>query len=236
MYTEDKEVTKYTNEGLQIRPGRAFGRVFISGLLGLLITTLIFCFLLFAVLSLKSLYPPFAQDSVNLYELSDEEIHENYSRMVDYLLQPQPGELTFIKLPMSEDGRIHFADVRALVQGLFKLVLPVLGLALPLAYLLFIKRKDLLALKWSAGFCLLFPLLIGSAMLINFEESFIAFHKLFFRNDYWLFDPVRDPIILYLPSSFFAAMGGLLLILLILAAVLQYVLAHVKGGFRKSRS
>lgn len=214
--------------------GRAFGRVFISGLLGLLFTTLIFCFLLFGVLSLKGLYPPFAQDSVNLYELSDDEIQENYSRMVDYLLQPQPGELTFIKLPMSEEGRIHFADVRALVQGLFKLVLPVLGLALPLAYLLFIKRKDLLALKWSAGFCLLFPLLIGSAMLINFEESFIAFHKLFFRNDYWLFDPVRDPIILYLPSSFFAAMGGLLLLLLVLAAVLQYGLLHVKVGFRKS--
>lgn len=236
MYTEDKEVTKYTNEGLQIRPGRGFGRVFISGLLGLLITTLIFCFLLFGVLSLKSLYPPFAQDSVNLYELSDEEIHENYSRMVDYLLQPQSGELTFIKLPMSEEGRVHFADVRALVQGLFKLVLPALGLALPLAYLLFVKKQDRLALKWSAGICLFFPLLIGSAMLINFEKSFIAFHRLFFHNDFWLFDPARDPIILYLPSSFFAAMGGLLLILLILAAVLQYVLAHVKVGFRKSRS
>ena len=231
MHTED---TKYTDKGLQMLPGRAFGRVFLSGLLGLLISALIFCFLLFGVLSLKGLYPPFAQDSVNLYELSDDEIQENYSRMVDYLLQPQPGELTFIKLPMSEEGRIHFADVRALVQGLFKLVLPVLGLALPLAYLLFIKRKDLLALKWSAGFCLLFPLLIGSAMLINFEESFIAFHRLFFRNDYWLFDPVRDPIILYLPSSFFAAMGGLLLLLLVLAAVLQYGLLHVKVGFRKS--
>lgn len=231
MHRED---TRYTDKGLQMLPGRAFGRVFLSSLLGLLLSALIFCLLLFCVLSLKGLYPPFAQDSVNLYQLSDEEIHENYSRMVDYLLQPQPGELTFTKLPMSEEGRIHFADVRALVQGLFRLTLPALGLALPLAYLLFVKKQDRLALKLSAGFCLFFPLLIGSAMLINFEESFIAFHRLFFRNDFWLFDPARDPIILYLPSSFFAAMGGLLLLLLILAAVLQYVLAQVKGGFRKS--
>ena len=38
---------------------------------------------------------------------------------------------------------------------------------------------------------------------MNWERFFIGFHKLMFSNDYWLFDPARDPVILILPDEFF---------------------------------
>ena len=39
-------------------------------------------------------------------------------------------------------------------------------------------------------------------IVINFEKSFVIFHKLLFSNDYWVFDPEKDPIILMLPEEF----------------------------------
>jgi integral membrane protein (TIGR01906 family) len=33
--------------------------------------------------------------------------------------------------------------------------------------------------------------------------AFVVFHKLLFRNEYWLFDYRTDPVIMVLPDQFF---------------------------------
>ncbi len=48
------------------------------------------------------------------------------------------------------------------------------------------------------------PLLLTVPILLNFEKSFIIFHKLLFRNDYWVFNPNLDPVINILPEEFFS--------------------------------
>ncbi len=48
------------------------------------------------------------------------------------------------------------------------------------------------------------PLLLTVPILLNFEKSFIIFHKLLFRNDYWIFNPDLDPVINILPEEFFS--------------------------------
>ena len=50
----------------------------------------------------------------------------------------------------------------------------------------------------------------------NFSETFIYFHKLFFRNNYWIFDPTTDPIINALPEEFFMIELILIVILLVI--------------------
>lgn len=41
---------------------------------------------------------------------------------------------------------------------------------------------------------------------VNWEAVFIMFHKIMFRNDYWLFDEALDPVITILPDTFFSSM------------------------------
>ena len=40
-------------------------------------------------------------------------------------------------------------------------------------------------------------------IVVNFEGSFVLFHKTMFNNDYWIFDPNLDPVINILPEEFF---------------------------------
>jgi integral membrane protein (TIGR01906 family) len=38
---------------------------------------------------------------------------------------------------------------------------------------------------------------------LAWDRFFVVFHKIFFRNDYWIFDEASDPIIKVLPDEFF---------------------------------
>lgn len=46
-------------------------------------------------------------------------------------------------------------------------------------------------------------IVIAILMLLNFDEFFVIFHEVLFRNSDWLFDPNRDPVINILPEEFF---------------------------------
>ena len=59
------------------------------------------------------------------------------------------------------------------------------------------------------------PVLIGLAALTDWERLFVSFHKVFFSNDYWLFDPATDPVILILPDGFFFQCLAVILVLVI---------------------
>lgn len=52
-------------------------------------------------------------------------------------------------------------------------------------------------------------------------------HKVFFDNDYWLFDPKYDPVITILPDRFFLHCG----ILIVLISVTQSAL--LEWGYRR---
>ena len=54
----------------------------------------------------------------------------------------------------------------------------------------------------------------------------MLFHKLLFNNDYFLFDPSIDFIILMLPESLFALIGMRFAILFIVLNILFIILLH----------
>lgn len=148
-------------------------------------------------------------------KLGEDRILQNYQAMVTYGLKPGfEWELEFQGLPMSAQGRQHFAEVRAVFQLILKTTLVCLPVCLlTLGYLR--RQKIQSPLLWGPMVALLFPALIGLVMLADFSRAFTLFHQLVFRNDYWIFDPAKDPIIEYLPQEFFESMAFVILLVLL---------------------
>ncbi|MDO4632843.1 MAG: TIGR01906 family membrane protein [Eubacteriales bacterium] len=146
---------------------------------------------------------------------SGQEIRENYDTLIDYNLYPWEKKLTFPTFPMSEEAEIHFAEVKVIFQR-FLFLLPVTGLLFLIGGGICIRRGEYRFLKGTAVCSILVPLILAALIAVNWEWVFVTFHELVFQNDYWLFDPSTDPVILILPDAFF--MHCALMILLLLAA------------------
>ena len=84
--------------------------------------------------------------------------------------------------------------------------------------------KDYSYLKLGAYLSLILPLVLALPFAVNFSRAFVIFHELFFDNDYWIFDPATDPIILALPEEFFFHCALVILAVLILGFILSITL------------
>lgn len=135
--------------------------------------------------------------------LTEEQIRENYDVLIDYnLVWKGIDRLEFPDFPMSEHGRIHFAEVRRIFVGLQFLTAGSFAL-LFIGLWVKIRGRDYLCLKLTAVMTLALPAALGVLVALNWEGVFTAFHHLMFSNDYWIFDPATDPVILILPDVFF---------------------------------
>jgi integral membrane protein (TIGR01906 family) len=167
-----------------------------------------------------------------LTNMSREDILSNYNALITYLKPSYKGDLNFTTLPMSMQGRIHFVEVKNIFVNLhyimlFSLTVSILGIAYC------IKRRDNLFLKLNSLFLIILPVTLAAPFAIDFDKSFTAFHKIFFRNDYWLFDPKTDPVINMLPQEFFFHSAVLILVIISLESILSYYL-YRKTKKRKS--
>lgn len=134
--------------------------------------------------------------------LSEEEIRENYDVLIDYNMAWKDGDLKFPTLPMSETGKIHFEEVKEIFD-IFK-YLAVFGSILGIVGIVFMaKKKEYRYLKMTAMVSCGLPVILGILVALFWDKVFVIFHKLFFNNDYWIFDYRTDPIILLLPDEFF---------------------------------
>lgn len=94
----------------------------------------------------------------------------------------------------NEQDRLHLADVRNLFLGGLKLRNYAVILATILMIVLRAKKADFRRLVPLGYLQALFVYLIlaailGVAMSIDFTSCFTLFHKLFFTNNLWIFDP-----------------------------------------------
>lgn len=111
----------------------------------------------------------------------------------------------------NEQDRLHMADVRNLFLGGLKLRNYAVILAIILMIVLRAKKADFRRLVPQGYLQALFVYLIlaailGVAMSIDFTSCFTLFHKLFFTNNLWIFDPETDYMIRMLPEGFFSDM------------------------------
>ncbi len=154
--------------------------------------------------------------------LSKEDIKKNYDYMIDYNLDKDKKEFELPSIKSSENGKIHF-EVRDIFQILNKifnisLVLSVIGLVIN------ILNKNIEFLKITSRALILIPLILILPIVVNFDGSFVLFHKIMFNNDYWIFDPNLDPVINILPEEFFFHAGLMILILTIIASSTNYLI------------
>ena len=131
-------------------------------------------------------------------------IQHNFNVLMDYLTNPLNQALKMPDFPSSASGIHHFA----VVKGLFHLAQGVAVATLPVFYLFWkqVIQKGFLSL-YRRGLLIMLslPLVLGLVgVFIGFEQFFTLFHQiLFVGDDTWLFDPVKDPVILILPENFF---------------------------------
>lgn len=170
-------------------------------------------------LSMKDTYK-LSQDEIiqRHYQLDEATIKQNYDGLIDYMFKGPDAKLSFQGLPMSQQGEIHFKEVKDIFQFFFKGMLITGAISLLLGAWL-IREKQLGFLNLGSLLVFLVPAILSVPVLIDFNWTFTKFHELAFSNDYWIFDPRLDPIIDYLPESLFLKNT-----LIILAIIIVWVL------------
>lgn len=111
----------------------------------------------------------------------------------------------------NERDRLHMSDVRNLFMGGIKVGVICLIAAAVILTVLKKREEDwkrLFSRTYSIalGVWLVIGVLLGIAFSIDFTTCFTIFHKIFFTNDLWLFDPATDYMIRMLPEGFFLDM------------------------------
>lgn len=126
----------------------------------------------------------------------------NIDHMMEFLSFPQVKTLNFPNFSSSAAGIQHFVEVKYLMQANF--ILTIFGLIFLGWNYKSINQIGVKNLQSQLSkLAVYFPLLLLFLMVIAFDQIFLLFHKVFFRNDLWLFDPLVDPIILVLPENLF---------------------------------
>jgi integral membrane protein (TIGR01906 family) len=189
-------------------------------LIGLVFTLL---FISIAVVITVNFRPLYYYD-INLLHIADtsglnlDVLRENYDALIDYSFPLFQGPLQFPTLPSSENALIHFSEVKDIFTSFYILGMITLVLGI---IIIVQKRKsnDISYLLVSSITAVVLPLILAIFLAINFDRAFILFHKLFFKNDYWLFDPTTDPVITILPDTFFMHCALLIIVIVVLFSI-----------------
>ncbi|WP_251862004.1 TIGR01906 family membrane protein [Clostridium sp. Marseille-Q2269] len=209
---------------------------FIDILLSIILTIIFIVISVKITLNFKILY---YWDITNLSltkntDLNIKEIKENYNYLVYYLNSHKNIIFSLPSLPSSKKGIIHFRDVKNIFNFLDKFLIINIFISIHAIYYKLKITKSVRFLKYSSISSIIIPLLLIVPLALNFDKGFTIFHEIFFSNNYWLFDPDKDPIIDLLPETFFFHCLLLILFFIILSSLICYILyknthkAHLK--------
>lgn len=159
-------------------------------------------------------------------------VRRNYDAICNYLFFWNRGPLILPDFAMSEHGQIHFADCKRIFD-----VVQILCLATGVITLVGVLRKKHTArcLRIAGILTIAIPAVLGLLAFFQWDTLFTTFHTILFRNNYWLFDPRTDPVILVLPDSFFFQCAVMILVIILIGGILCLVKAHRKAGYRRRK-
>lgn len=144
-------------------------------------------------------------------------IKENYDILINYQSIFYQGPLNLPDFVMSTNGRIHFQEVKVIfvtiqaimvISGLFSIPMIIKRL----------KEKEYRFFKLTGMLTIIVPAMLGFIVALDFNRAFVIFHKIFFRNDFWIFDYTTDPVIRILPATFFMHCFILIVMIVIILA------------------
>ena len=159
--------------------------------------------------------------------MSAQNIYSDFSELMKYLRSYKLLDFPLKYFKYSLEGKFHFEEVRILFLKMD--VLFWISLIVIIIFMYFYRKniktlfsrytKFLVTLLIICGF-------IALPIIINFSWSFEKFHKIFFNNNDWLFDPVTDPIINALPeevfSSYLIAIVAIFFLLLLVPLLIKH--------------
>lgn len=164
---------------------------------------------------------------------SEEMIRRNYDILIDYNNIGGPDTLEFDGLAMSDNGRVHFEEVKDIFVFIeVSLIITAVLSALLIAANIKIKQKSFIL--WSGILSFSIPIVFCGFIIIAWEKLFITFHLLFFNNDYWIFDPSTDPVIMMLPNEFFMHCAIMILGLIMFTGALLILVYFILKRHSKS--
>lgn len=185
---------------------------------------LLFSSIIFSVKLVINFKPLYYYDIINLNiektsGLSTSIIKLNYDYLISYLHKSNAKSFSLPTLASTYNAEFHFYEVHNLISRLsftFYLLIPILT-----AGIVFMMHKRLfLFLRICGTALIILPFVIFPIISINFDRFFTLFHKLIFHNNYWLFDPKADPVILILPEEFFMHCLILIIVLSFLIGII----------------
>lgn len=142
------------------------------------------------------------QDLGKLVNLSAGRLMTNYFQLLAYLNFPWIPKLKMMDFTDSTSALIHFADVKNLFM-LTDVVFIITSVTTFFFWRRLKRQQQLWRFILPMQTALWVPPVIAAVMAVNFDQFFVLFHKLLFRNNDWLFDPLYDRIIIVLPDTFF---------------------------------
>ncbi|MGL5507525.1 MAG: TIGR01906 family membrane protein [Paraclostridium sp.] len=149
--------------------------------------------------------------------MTEDELKRNYDYLIEYNVSRNNLEFELPTLKSSPQGKIHFEEVRDIFQNVNKLFFITCIISLVGIYIN--KKNNNIEILKSSGIILItMPIVLTIPIALNFQKSFVIFHKLLFENDYWIFDPNLDPVINMLPEQFFFHCGMLILLIILIAS------------------
>jgi integral membrane protein (TIGR01906 family) len=164
---------------------------------------------------------------------SRDEIIKNYDYVIDYLLNQKEEKFNLPSIPYTNNGAIHFEDVKNLFTAIDYLLV-ITGIFSAIGIYYNIKNRRLGFLKTTSSLLIILPIVLFTVFIIDFDSAFTTFHKIFFSNDYWLFNPRLDQIINILPQEFFYHCAIVILtIIFIFSVSLRIIYKKIKLYDRK---
>lgn len=165
--------------------------------------------------------------------LTYDKLMDNYYALLQYLHFPWIQELNLPDFISSENGLLHFFEVKLLFYLNYSVLL--IAFVSTFFYLKFVKKTGRIwVLIKPFFFASLIPPVLLFFLAVNFDSMFVSFHQIFFNNDAWIFNPATDPIINALPQDFFMYCFILFFILIETSFILGYQISKRKA-FKTSK-
>lgn len=159
--------------------------------------------------------------------MSPEKIRQNYDVLIDYNLLWHKEDLRMPDFPMSAEGEIHFREVKGIFDA-FQILFLVSTAGLALIWLWAREKIGRSFARLTGWICFSLTALLGLFALIGWDHLFVAFHKVFFNNDFWIFDAATDPVITILPDTFFLHEALLILSIVLLGGGMAFIWGRKK--------
>ena len=194
----------------------------------LLCTLAIFSISILFVLHFRALYY-FDIDHLHLPSASGyskEVIRKNYDELIDYNSIFGPSDLRLSDFTMSEEGRIHFEEVKRIFLNIEYASF----ILIPLTFFLIvrqIRKKNIAFFALLSALPTTLVVIVGLLAVLNWDFCFVLFHKIMFRNDYWIFNPAYDPVITILPDAYFLHAALLILFCVLAASLFSFLLYQI---------